>query len=136
MLVREIISENKERIDEIAFMALVPYIVPVVTALGAIWTAVDIYYAIQEYVDGGGSLTDFEELKNKVGPEAAIAIRDFVIFYGVTRVAAMTFNTFRRLWAAARKRTSDADIGGNAAAGAAAIAGAQAIDATGATEYP
>ena len=136
MLVREIISENKERIDEIAFMALVPYIMPIVTAGLAAWTAYDIYRAIQEYVDGGGSLTDFEELRNKVGPEVAIAIRDFVVFYGVTRVAAMTFNTFRRLWAAARKRTSDADIGGNAAAGVAAIAGGQAIDATGATEYP
>ena len=136
MLVREVISENKERIDEIAFMALVPYIMPIVTAGLAMWTAYDIYRAIQEYVDGGGSLTDFEELKNKVGPEVAIAIRDFVVFYGVTRVAAMTFNTFRRLWAAARKRTSDADIGGNAAAGVAAIAGGQAIDATGATEYP
>jgi len=121
MLIREI-TESKERLDEIAFMALLPLASKLATLGLVLWTAWDIYQAIMRYVNAGGSLTDYNRLIEEVGPEAARAIRDFVVFYGITKVAAMSWNVFRRTWRQAKI---------NAAKTGGAVAADQGLDAAG-----
>ena len=136
MFIREIISEDKQRIDEIA---------PALLMAGRV-----LYWGFMLYAAGQGIRAMYdvysrwhdgeittEQLKAQIGEEAWQVVKDILFFHAGVKAAKMSWQAFRRLMNAARRQPPpDTTMARDALSGGAAVAGYNLAPADADTQYP
>ena len=136
MFIREIISEDKQRIDEIA-----PALVVAGQALYWGFMAYSAYRGIRAMYDvysrwHDGEITD-EQLKEQIGTEAWETVKDILFFHAGVKAAKLSWQAFRRLMNAARNRPApNTTMARDAASGGAAAAAYNLAPGDSDTVYP